>query len=46
MDANTDDLFDAGDLDVIALANHFAAFDDVVIDGLKLLELLITRRFF
>ena len=37
MDAGLNDLFDAGHFDVVVLAIHFTALDDVVIDGLQLL---------
>ena len=35
-------LFDASYFDVVVLARYLVAFDDVVIDGLKLLVSLMT----
>ena len=46
MDAGLNNLFDASYFDVVVLARYLVAFDDVVIDGLKLLVSLMTRTAF
>ena len=42
MDAGLNNLLDAGNLHVVVLSGHFAGLDYVFIDGVKLLELLMT----